>query len=78
VIVGCRARRRVGTGDRAGIGLALLIAVVFAATLNTGIEFVPYRRLRSTWTGAMITAVGSFILRTSVSWGGGRVPDDRS
>ena len=48
-----------------GIGLALVIAVVFAATLNTGIEFVAYRRLRNAPRLApLITAVGiSFILQ---------------
>jgi branched-chain amino acid transport system permease protein len=56
-----------------GVGLALLIAVVFAATLNTGIEFVAYRRLRNAPRLApLITAVGvSFILQDVglVGWG---------
>src|ERR671911_1637366 len=56
-----------------GIGLALVIAVVFAATLNTGIALVAYRRLRNAPRLApLITAVGiSFILQDVglVGWG---------
>jgi branched-chain amino acid transport system permease protein len=48
-----------------GIALALVIAIVFASTLNAGIELVAYRRLRNAPRLApLITAVGmSFILQ---------------
>jgi branched-chain amino acid transport system permease protein len=48
-----------------GITVALVVAVVFASVLNTGIELVAYRRLRNAPRLApLITAVGmSFILQ---------------
>ena len=56
-----------------GIVLALVIAVVFASVLNTGIELVAYRRLRNAPRLApLITAVGmSFILQDVglIQWG---------
>jgi branched-chain amino acid transport system permease protein len=56
-----------------GVALALLISVVFASTLNVGIELVAYRRLRSAPRLApLITAVGmSFILQDVglIQWG---------
>ena len=56
-----------------GIALALVIAVVFASVLNTGIELVAYRRLRNAPRLApLITAVGiSFILQDVglIQWG---------
>jgi branched-chain amino acid transport system permease protein len=56
-----------------GIVLALVIAVVFAATLNTGIELIAYRRLRhAPRLAPLITAVGvSFILQDVglIQWG---------
>jgi branched-chain amino acid transport system permease protein len=56
-----------------GIVLALVICVVFASVLNTGIELVAYRRLRSAPRLApLITAVGmSFILQDVglIQWG---------
>jgi len=56
-----------------GIFLALVISVVFASVLNTGIELVAYRRLRSAPRLApLITAVGvSFILQDVglIQWG---------
>jgi branched-chain amino acid transport system permease protein len=56
-----------------GIGATLLIAIAFASTLNVGIEFVAYRRLRhAPRLAALITAVGmSFILQDVglVRWG---------
>ena len=56
-----------------GVALALLISVVFASVLNTGIELVAYRRLRSAPRLApLITAVGiSFILQDVglIQWG---------
>ncbi len=56
-----------------GITLALVVAVVFTVTLNTGIELVAYRRLRSAPRLApLITAVGvSFILQDVglIRWG---------
>ena len=63
-----------GTGAIAvGIVLALIICVVFASVLNTGIELVAYRRLRSAPRLApLITAVGiSFILQDVglIQWG---------
>ena len=56
-----------------GVALALLISVVFASVLNTGIELVAYRRLRSAPRLApLITAVWiSFILQDVglIQWG---------
>ena len=56
-----------------GILAALVIAVVFASVLNTGIELVAYRRLRNAPRLApLITAVGiSFILQDVglIQWG---------
>ena len=56
-----------------GILLALVICVVFASALNTGIELVAYRRLRGAPRLApLITAVGmSFILQDVglIQWG---------
>jgi hypothetical protein len=48
-----------------GIAVALVVSVVFASVLNTGIELVAYRRLRNAPRLApLITAVGmSFILQ---------------
>jgi branched-chain amino acid transport system permease protein len=48
-----------------GLGLTLLIVMVFAATVNTTIEIVAYRRLRQApRLTALITAVGmSFIVQ---------------
>jgi branched-chain amino acid transport system permease protein len=53
-----------------GIAVALLVAVVFAATLNATIEFVGYRRLRhAPRLTALITAVGmSFIVQNIALW----------
>jgi len=56
-----------------GIFLALIISVVFASVLNTGIELVAYRRLRhAPRLAPLITAVGmSFILQDVglIQWG---------
>jgi branched-chain amino acid transport system permease protein len=56
-----------------GIVLALILCVVFASVLNTGIELVAYRRLRGAPRLApLITAVGiSFILQDVglIQWG---------
>ena len=56
-----------------GIVLALVICVVFASVLNTGIELVAYRRLRhAPRLAPLITAVGmSFILQDVglIQWG---------
>jgi len=55
------------------IAIALVVSVAFAATLNVGIEFVAYRRLRNAPRLApLITAVGmSFILQDVglIKWG---------
>jgi branched-chain amino acid transport system permease protein len=67
-----------GTGSTTGaivvgVGAALLISIVFASVLNTGIELVAYRRLRhAPRLAALITAVGmSFILQDAglIGWG---------
>ena len=56
-----------------GITIALVVSVVFALTLNSGIELVAYRRLRNAPRLApLITAVGvSFILQDVglIRWG---------
>ena len=56
-----------------GIALALFVAMVFASTLNVGIELVAYRRLRhAPRLAPLITAVGmSFILQGVglIQWG---------
>ena len=54
-----------GAGLIAGIAVALVVAIAFAATLNATIEFVGYRRLRAApRLAALITAVGmSFIVQ---------------
>ena len=56
-----------------GVAATLAIAIVFASTLNAGIEFVAYRRLRQApRLAALITAVGmSFILQNVglIFWG---------
>jgi branched-chain amino acid transport system permease protein len=60
-------------GIAAAVGFALVVCVVFASTLNTGIELVAYRRLRhAPRLAPLITAVGmSFILQDVglIQWG---------
>jgi branched-chain amino acid transport system permease protein len=53
-----------------GIGVALVVAMLFAAALNATIEFVGYRRLRGApRLTALITAVGmSFIVQNIALW----------